>query len=296
MKVNTMPNSNTNSDTNPNQADQVLREWRESASYWQKHLGTIRTMFQPVTQALIDAAGIVEGKSVLDVAGGSGEPSFTIAQRVGATGSVVCTDVVAEMVNGAESEAQRRGLTNIVFRQSAADSLPFENDSFDVVVCRFGVMFFPDPLAALREMLRVTKPAGVIALAVWAKGELNPFYYLANDVLARHCGPAAPPDPDAPGAFRFGEPDSLARVLRQAGATKVTERPLEFQMEAPISPTQFWEMRSETSGTLREKLATMAPQQRNQIAQEVQEAVREFFPNNQMSLPAHVIVVTGSKA
>jgi SAM-dependent methyltransferase len=285
----------SNSTHNDNQANEVLREWRANASYWQKHLGTIRTIFQPVTQALIDDVGIVEGQSVLDVAGGAGEPSFTIAQRVGANGSVVCTDVVAEMIAGAQTEAQRRGLTNIRFRQSAADSLPFEDDSFDVVVCRFGIMFFPDPLAALREMLRVTKPAGMIGLAVWGKTELNPFYYLANDVLARHLGPAAPANPDAPAAYRFGEPDSLARVLRQAGANKVTERPLEFHLTAPISPAQFWEMRSETSGTLREKLATMTPPQRNLIAQEVQESVREFFPNNQMSLPAHVIVVTGSK-
>jgi ubiquinone/menaquinone biosynthesis C-methylase UbiE len=294
--VNNIANSKSNSATNSNQADEVLREWQSSASYWQKHLDTIRTIFQPVTQALIEGAGIVAGQSVLDIAGGSGEPSFTIAQRVGPTGSVVCTDVVAGMVEGAQSEARRRGLTNVEFRQCAADSLPFENDSFDVVVCRFGVMFFPDPLAALREMLRVTKPAGVIALVVWGKTELNPFYYLANNVLVRHFGTPTLADPNAPGASRFGEPDSLPRILRQAGAIKVTERPLEFHMAAPISPSQFWEMRSETSGTLREKLGTMPPEQRNLIAQQVQEAAREFFPNNQMSLPAHVILVTGRKA
>lgn len=76
------------------QANEVLREWRESAFYWQKHLPTIQTMFQPVTQALIEGAGIVEGDAVLDVAGGSGEPSLTIAETVGPTGSVTCTDAV----------------------------------------------------------------------------------------------------------------------------------------------------------------------------------------------------------
>jgi ubiquinone/menaquinone biosynthesis C-methylase UbiE len=278
-----------------NQADEVLREWQESASYWHKHLGTIRTMFQPVTQALIVDGGIVAGQSVLDIAGGSGEPSFTIALRVGATGSVMCTDVVAEMVDGAQSEAQRRGLTNVGFQQCAADSLPFENNSFDVVVCRFGVMFFPDPLAALREMLRVTKPSGVIALAVWGKTELNPFYYLANDVLARHLGAPAPTDPNAPGASRFAEPDSLARILRQAGASRTTERPLEFYMAAPLSPSEFWAMRSETSGTLREKLATLSQQQRELVAQEVEDALRKFVSDEQVSLPARVIIVTGRK-
>ena len=104
-----------------NQADEVLREWRENAFYWQKHRDPIRTMFAPITQALIDDAGIVQGQSVLDVAGGSGEPSLTIAERVGPKGSVLCSDVVAEMVSGAQSEAQRVGLTNIEFRQCAAD-------------------------------------------------------------------------------------------------------------------------------------------------------------------------------
>jgi len=187
----------SDSDTGPSdiQTDEVLREWRESAQFWQKHIGTIRTMFAPVTQALIEEARIVAGQSVLDVAGGSGEPSLTIAATVGPTGSVTCTDAIAEMVTAAKSEAQRRGLTNVAFRQCAADALPFESQSFDAVVCRLGAMFFPDPLAALREMLRVTKTGGVVSLAVWDKSELNPFSYVITNVVARHfeVKPADPP-------------------------------------------------------------------------------------------------------
>src|SRR6266567_1375585 len=205
------------------QTDEVLREWRESAFYWQKHLGTIRAMFQPVTETLIKEADLIEGETVLDVAGGSGEPSLTIAETVGATGSVTYTDAVAEMVTAAESEAQRRGLTNVTFRQCAADALPFENNSFDAVVCRLGIMFFPDPLAGLREMLRVTKREGMLSLAVWGKSDLNPFSYLITDVVARHFEPAEPADPNAPGAFRFAEPSSLARILAEAGAVDVRE-------------------------------------------------------------------------
>ena len=293
--MSTTTNAKCSSHAEPNQADKVLREWRESASYWHKHFDTIRTMFQPVTQALIDDAGIVEGQSVLDVAGGSGEPSLSIAERVGPSGSVMYTDLVADMVGGTENEAQRRGLTNLKFRQCSADLLPFEDDSFDAVVCRLGVMFFPDPLAALREMLRVTKRQGTIALVVWGRNELNPFSYVVTEVLERHSGPAAPADPNAPGAFRFGEPGAVAGILRQAGATKIKERLLEFQIAAPISPKGFWDLRSEISGTLREKLATMPAAQQNLIAQEVQAAVRQFFPNDQMSFPAQMIIVTGEK-
>jgi len=291
--------SNVKSDSDAKLSDsqtaEVLREWRESAFYWQKHADTIRTMFGPITQALIEDAEIVEGDTVLDVAGGAGEPSLTIAKTVGPTGSVVCTDVTAEMVAAAQSEAARHGVTNIAFKQCAADSLPFETNSFDAVVCRLGVMFFPDPLAGLREMLRVAKREGVLSLAVWDKGELNPFSYLITDVLARHCGAPAPADPNAPGAFRFAEHGSLARILIDAGAADVEERVLKFQITAPISLAQFWELRSETSGTLREKLATLLEQQRNLIAQEAQEAVRQYFSSGQLSIPAQMIIVTGRK-
>jgi ubiquinone/menaquinone biosynthesis C-methylase UbiE len=294
VKVITDVINDADAESSESQTDEVLREWRESAAYWQKHIGTIRAMFSPVTQALIDEAGLIEGDAVLDVAAGSGEPSLTIAETVGPTGSVTGTDAVAEMVVAAQSEARGRGLTNVAFRQCAADSLPFENNSFDAVVSRLGVMFFPDPLAALREMLRVTKQEGAISLAVWGKSELNPFSYAITDVVARYFE-ATPSDPNVPGAFRFAELGSLARILTDAGAVNVSERVLKFHIAAPISPKEFWDMRSETSGTLREKLDSLSPQKAALLAQEAQEAVREFFPNDQMRFPAQMIVVTGEK-
>lgn len=282
------------SDAKPSdsQTDEVLRDWRDSAFYWQKHARTIRIMFGPATQALIEDMGLIEGDVVLDVAGGAGEPSLTIAETVAPTGSVTCTDVVAEMVAAAQSEAQRCGVTNITFRQCAADSLPFESQSFDAVVSRLGAMFFPDPAAALREMLRVTKHQGVISLAVWGKSELNPFFYLITDVVARYFDAAPPADQNAPGAFRFAEPGSLARIFAEAGAVEIKERVLKFSIAAPISPEKFWEMRSETSGTLRQKLATLPRLQADAVAQEAREAVREFLRDNQMSIPAQMIIVT----
>lgn len=286
-----------NSDAKPShsQRDEVLREWRESAFYWQKHAETIRIMFGPITQALIHDAGIIEGDAVLDVACGAGEPSLTIAETVGPTGSVTGTDVTAEMVSAAQSEAQRRGLANVAFRQCAADSLPFESNSFDAVVCRLGIMFFPDPLAGLREMLRVTKREGVLSLVVWGKSELNPFSYVTTNVVARYFEAAAPADPNAPGAFRFAEPGGLVRILGEAGAVDVKERELKFNIAAPITLEQFWDLRSEISGTLREKLATLRPSQADLVAQEAKEAMREYFSNDQMSIPAQMIVVTARK-
>jgi len=272
----------------------TLREWRESAEYWERHAQTIRTMFAPVTRALIEDVGIREGDKVLDVAGGPGEPSLTIAEVVGPIGSVTCTDAVAEMVAAAQREAMRRGVKNISFQQCLADSLPFEDDSFDAAVCRMGVMFFPDPLLGLREMLRVIKSEGSLSFAVWHESNLNPFAYIVTDVISRHIV-TPPADPDAPGAFRFAAPGKLAQILKAAGANRVRERLLKFNIEAPISRDEFWQMRSGTSGTLREKLGGMSDDLRLKIANEVKEAVAEFFPNEQMSFPAQMLIVTGDK-
>jgi ubiquinone/menaquinone biosynthesis C-methylase UbiE len=276
------------------QQNNILDEWRESAKYWAKHSDTIRTMFAPLTQALIEHAGIREGQSVLDVAGGPGEPSLTIAQIVGPGGSVTCTDAVPEMVATARTEANRRGITNVQFRQCTADSLPFPDDSFDAVVSRLGVMFFPDTQTAMHEMLRVTKPGGALAFAVRHKSELNPFCYVVTNVMDRHVKPTAA-DPDAPSAFRFAEEGKLANVMRQAGAADVQESVIKFEIAAPISALEFWNMRSQTSDTLRHKLEQLPKEEQFQVTREIEQAVHEFFPHNQMKFPAQMIVVTGKK-
>lgn len=276
------------------QQTQVLDEWRDSAPFWEKHAQTIRLMFAPVTQALMEDARIGRGSNVLDVAGGPGEPSLTIAEFVGPSGIVTCTDPVAAMVAAAERAAQRRGVTNVRFRQCVAESLPFEDYQFDAVVSRLGVMFFPDPVAGLREMLRVTKAKGRLSLAVWGKREENPFTYIVSNVISQYFAPA-PPIEGALDAFRFAEKGSLAEVLSTAGARSVTERVFDFHIEAPVSPAEFWAMRSETSGTLREQIRMLSEEEKQVVTQEVQKAVRDFFPNNQMKFPAQMIIVSGEK-
>lgn len=271
-----------------------LQQWGETARYWTKHRQTIRTMFAPLTRALIEHAGIVPGQAVLDVAGGAGEPSLTIAETVGPQGTVMCTDPIAEMIAAAAVDARDRNLWNVEFRQCAADALPFADGSFDVVVSRLGAMFFPDPLSGLQEMLRVARPGGRVALVVWYKSELNPFCYLITDVVSRHVE-SPPADPDAPGAFRFAEPGKLAGILKAAGAIEVTERVVEFDLAAPISAEGFWILRSETSDTLRKKLQNLASDQQVRIGAEVQQEIEEFFPNGQMKFPTRMILVTGTK-
>jgi SAM-dependent methyltransferase len=273
----------------------LLSEWNESAPYWDKYRDIIRAMFMPLTDALMEDAHIVKGKSVLDVAGGNGEPSITVAERVGPNGSVTCTDFAAEMVEAAKAAAARRSITNITFRQCSADALPFADSTFDVAVSRLGAMFFPDPLAGLREMLRVVKPGGPVAFVVWRAAELNPFFSVTSEIVARYVEPA-PEDPDAPNAFRFAESGKLAGLLKEAGAVDVRERILKSEIAAPVALEDYWEMRSEISESLRAKLAGLSDEQKAQIAKDVEHAVAPFFPNNKMKFPSETLIVTGRKA
>ncbi|HJS24878.1 MAG TPA: hypothetical protein VJ751_11030 [Pyrinomonadaceae bacterium] len=159
---------------------------------------------------------------------------------------------------------------------------------------RHGAMFFPDPVAAIREMLRVTKAAGSLALAVWHESELNPFCHVVTGVIDRHINPGVV-DPNAPNAFRFAEPGKLSGVMTEAGVSDVKEHVVKFTIEAPISPLEFWTIRSQISDTLRDKLAKLPAGEQAQITGEVEQAVKEFFPSNQMRFPAQMIIVTGKK-
>jgi SAM-dependent methyltransferase len=276
-------------------ANEVLAAWEESSQYWKKHQAQIERMFAPLTSALIGAAQIIEGQSVLDIGGGSGQPSLTIAPIVGVAGSVTYTDPAAGMVQTASEEAERRGLGNIQFHQAGAEHLPFPDDWFDVAVGRLSVMFFPDTAAGLREIVRVVKPGGRVSFVVWNSNEVNPFFSSVTEVLDRFI-PPEPVDEDAPGAFRFAKPGKLAKLLGDAGATSVEEQPLPFRIEAPIEAEQFWELRSEMSDTLRAKLATLTTDEIATVRHAVEKVVAKYFKSGHMSFPAQALIVSATVA
>lgn len=272
----------------------LLREWRESAPFWAKHAGVVRSMFAPITRALLEGGQIGEGHFVLDVAGGAGEPSISLSLVVGPSGSVIFTDAVAEMITTARAEARDCGVRNIEFSQCTAESVPFSSNTFDAVVCRLGIMLFPDPIAAIHEALRVVKSQGSVSYAVWSSRASNPFFHVVMDVVSRYIE-SPPEDPNAPGAFRFAERGTLARLLDDAGAIEVTEQLLEFELDAALTPAEFWALRVELSDTLRAKVAQLSRGQLLRVEQEVAEAGERFFASGRMKFPGQVLVVTGVK-
>jgi len=274
--------------------NEVISQWSESAPYWEKHREIIRGMFAPITLALIEDAKITAGQFVLDVATGPGEPALTIAGLLGPEGKVLGVDPVPEMVEAARREANRRGYQNANFEVAFADKLPFPANTFDAVVSRFGVMFFPSPIDSIREMLRVLKPEGRISMAVWHFAERNPFHYALSQVVERYVD-SPPPAPDSPEPFRFAAPGKLLAIFSSAGAAATSERLLRFAIRAPISVEDYWAIRSEMSDKLRAKLSTLSKDQLAKLRGEVLEALRAYSTNGVVSFPGEVLIVSGGK-
>src|SRR5512135_282977 len=119
---------------------------------WHRWIPTMAQYLDPPTEIMFDLAGIHPGDHVLDVAAGSGGQTILAARRVGPTGFVLATDLSPEMLAFAETEVQRAGLSNVEMQVMDADSLDLVKESFDAVICRSGLEFFPDPVKALTGM------------------------------------------------------------------------------------------------------------------------------------------------
>jgi len=287
------------------QNEEIIGKWGESAPYWEKYRAVITEMFALVTQALIEDAGIVRGsvdnapsRWVLDIATGTGEPALTIADLIGSDsgsgGTVVGTDVAPEMLEAARREAERRKLSNARFELAFTDNLPFAANTFDVAVSRFGAMFFPSPIDCLREVLRVVKPGGKIAMAVWSSAERNPIDSVVSQVVDRYVEPT-PAKPGTSDMFRFAKPGDLLAILSSAGATGASERVLQFAIRAGLCAEDFWTLRSEMSEKLRTKLAMLSEPQKAALRLDAIEAIRTYSVENGVSFPAEVLIVSGRK-
>jgi ubiquinone/menaquinone biosynthesis C-methylase UbiE len=272
----------------------IVGNWSQSAPYWEKYRDTIRTMFAPITEALIKDAHISRGDKVLDVGTGPGEPALAVAQFVGPKGKVCGIDPTPEMIAAAQRAAVRQGLDNVEFQVATADHLSFPPGTFDAVVSRFAIMFFPSPLDAMREIFRTVKSGGRLAFAVWSFAERNPFHYVLSRLLDRY-GPSLPAAPDSSDAFRFATPGTLLAIFNQAGAVETSEHLLQFKIEAPLPVESFWELRSEMSEKLRSKLSQLSTGQIAEIRGQAIEALRQYAVNQVMSLPAEVLIVSGRK-
>jgi ubiquinone/menaquinone biosynthesis C-methylase UbiE len=185
---------------------------------------------EPWTDDLILSAGCRDGDRVLDVACGTG----VVASRVNLVSSKLCyvtgIDINEGMLNAARSNMQ------VEWRQGSATELPFETDSFDVVLCQQGLQYFPDRAAAMREMARVLAPGGRVSLNVWGALERQPFFTAAIEAIGEFLGA----DAQAPFylAFSLNSADELRRLAADAGLKNVRVRFEHRTMRYPV-PARF---------------------------------------------------------
>ncbi|HEV8360967.1 MAG TPA: class I SAM-dependent methyltransferase [Candidatus Thermoplasmatota archaeon] len=275
--------------------EEVRDGWTREAKGWVKHADVIAAWLRETTDVVVAASGARPGARVLDVACGPGHIAFALAKVVGPSGRVTASDLVPAMVEGAQRLARARGVANVDFREADADALPFADASFDVVTCSHGVMFFPQPEKALREMRRVLRPGGRATLLAWGPPEGNPFLTSVSGPFFQRMAPRAP-DPDEPGPFRFAAPGSLANVMEAAGFDSVEERAVEVAWDFPGTPEAFWGAVQEISSSLFDWFrAELEPKAFEQAAAEVQAEARRRFADGKVRFQATMVLATGAR-
>jgi ubiquinone/menaquinone biosynthesis C-methylase UbiE len=204
--------------------------WARMVEFWRRFDEMEARLTRPVSERMLDLAGISTGMRVLDVAAGRGEPAVPAAHRVGPSGWVLGFDMVEGMLQMARERAEREGLKNVEFQVADAEALPVGEQSFDVATVRWGLMYMPAPERALASIHRALKPGGALVLASWAEPERVPYTSLPRWVLARYRDVPPLPGPDAPGMFRHADRAALEAVLlRQGFSIEASE-----EMEIPI--------------------------------------------------------------
>lgn len=175
----------------------------------------VDALFRQWAAQVLDAASVGSGQRVLDVACGTGAVARIARDRVGPTGSVAGVDLDPGMLAVAEHIQP-----DIDWRQGDAGALPFDDDGFDAVVSQFGLMFFPDRVGAIREMLRCARPGARVVVAVWDSLEHSDAFATSVDLLERRAGAAAADALRAP--FQLGDTAQLRALFEQAGASTVS--------------------------------------------------------------------------
>ena len=193
-------------------AQPVVQSARPPAEVYEAEF--VPALFRPFSTVVADAAHIAAGQRVLDVACGTGVLARTAAARVGASGAVIGLDANPDMLAVA-----RRLDTSIEWLHGRAEALPLPDASVDAVVSQFGLMFFDDRVAALREMQRVLRPGGRLAVAVCDAVERSPGYGALAGLLQALFGERVAGAFRAP--FAIGDATLLASLAQQAGLTGI---------------------------------------------------------------------------
>jgi SAM-dependent methyltransferase len=170
------------------------------------------------------------GERVLDIGCGTGATAIPFAQAVAPGGQVTGVDISEPMLGQAKENIAKAGVSNISLVQADAQAHRFPADSFDLLISRFGVMFFADPVAAFTNLFAGLRKGGRLCMAVWASMAENAHWKIPFDIAVKHLGAPAPADPRAPGPMAFRHPDYLRDILAKAGFAEIDIAPQGFRI------------------------------------------------------------------
>jgi SAM-dependent methyltransferase len=269
------------------------QQWEDAAEAWNRWGPVLETWLGPATEKMLDAANVTAGSRVLDVAAGGGGQTLAAARRVGPNGHVLATDISPRILSYAAQVTAEAGLTNVdtqIADGEALDGLPAA--SFDAVICRVGLIYFPDQQAALTGMRRALRRGGRIAAIVYSAPEQNTFFSIPVSII-RRVAQLPPPQPGQPGPFSLGSPGVLEGVLSSTGFADVRVEAVPAPLRLP-SAAECVRFERESFGALHQMLAGVPETARAAVWDEIEEALRKFETEGGFVGPCELLVASAA--
>jgi SAM-dependent methyltransferase len=269
---------------------QLHRMWGSAAGGWAANADFVSARGAELTRTLLELAAPKPGERVLELACGAGDVGIAAAPLVGPDGEVVLSDVAPEMAALARGRAEALGLGNVRTRELDLEQVDEPDGAFDVVVCREGLMLVPDPARAAREIRRVMRPGGRVALAVWGPREQNPWLGVVFDAVSSELGVPTPP-PGIPGPFSLAGDGQLAALLTDAGfaAVRVTAERVPYRA---ASAEEWWSRTAALAGPLAQRLAALPEPARQALFARAREAISVYETPAGLDIPGVSLVAS----
>lgn len=269
-------------------------QWQTAAEAWFRWSPTLNQWLGKATDTMLDMANVSAGNRVLDIAAGAGEQSITAAQKVGPTGYVLATDISSNILEFAQQLAKEAELSNIETKVMDGENLTLPDSTFDIVISRVGLIYFPDQQRALKEMLRVLKPGGKVAAIVYSTPDKNKFFSVPVSII-RNRAKLPPPLPGQPGPFSLGAEGVIEKAFLQAGFIHVKSILVDSPLHLPFAKdcVQF---ERESFGALHQMLSGLSETEKQNVWEEIEQELKHFETENGFVGPCEMLVAVGEKS
>jgi SAM-dependent methyltransferase len=272
-------------------ADQIAYWNGPGGQHWADRQHVQDIVLAPVSDVLIDRARARAGERIVDVGCGCGATAIALGQQVGPTGHVLGIDISAPMLARAR-QLLPPGLP-VEFVLADATVYPFAPASFDLVVSRFGVMFFAEPARSFANLRRALRPSGRLTFACWRDPRENPFFMAPLQAAYKHVPKLPRPEPEDPGPFSFASEERVRRILGEAGFTGIELEPCNLALDVAVGRGLDMAVQSALEiGPAARALAEQPPEVVAAATHSIREALAAFLSGQSVPLPASIWIVT----